>query len=60
MMKMMGVNKYSSITKPGMRMDSGLRLRLHTGCLLHGAKMSTKWERVSQKVGEGEQKVGEG
>ena len=42
-----------SITKPGMRIYSGLWLKLHTRCPLHDAKMSIKLERVSQILGEG-------
>ena len=42
----------------GIGMDSGLRLRLHTGCLYHDAKMSRFLGEKEQIVGQEEQNVG--
>ena len=44
----------------GIRMDSGLRLRLHTRCLLHDAKMSISLGEEEQIMGQEEQNVGAG
>ena len=43
----------------GIGMDSGLRLRLHTGCLFHDAKMSRFLGQKEQIVGKEEQNLGQ-
>ena len=43
----------------GIGMDSGLRLRLHTGCLFHDANMSRFLGQEEQIVGPEEQNVGQ-
>ena len=44
----------------GIGVDSGLQLRLHTGCLLHDAKMSRFLGQEEQIMGQEEQNVGAG